>query len=108
MMRMMIAMAATALTILVCVAPAAEAETGAAMIVGTPVIHEASVSGRPMPQNAAPVAPTNCSDAVAGQVFSDVPAGCIGVPICASNSQCDSWCFPMVGRCISGCCACTF
>ena len=111
MMRVMIlTTAAVALVTLTAGAPAAWAgETSPPAAVGVPSLEQAAQAVMASSSASAPATwPGECAGLLEGRTGGDATTGCnFGAPSCSYGGQCDSWCFPLKGLCLSSCCACT-
>lgn len=110
MKQVTILTAAIVLAILAAGAPAAWAgEIPPAAAVSVPHLEQAAQAVIQAPDAIAPAAsPRDCGDQLEARVVEGAAASCnFGAPRCTYGGQCDSWCFPMYGVCLSGCCACT-
>lgn len=106
-MKRFVVFAMAALASLVLFTPSTWAtETTIVRTAGLPTLEADALFGGIQQDVAAP-AVRPCEDELEAVVVAGTAWACnYGAPSCAWSAQCDSWCWPLHGLCLTGCCAC--
>jgi hypothetical protein len=105
-MRQTSVLSVIVLAAVACLAPSAQAapaDTGSTTAVASFPAQAPQVPVTAQPAvNVAPPSGARCEG-----VPERAPLACsFGAPRCSYAGQCASWCYPLAGLCLSGCCAC--